>query len=79
MTKNAELLKQNSADVAREASRGIVDIETLKRVNDDLIATIQDTLQIQRESRAARQSVETELVGIETQLKQALLAAMGGQ
>ena len=79
LTKNAELLKQNSADVAREASRGIVDIETLKRVNDDLIATIQDTLQIQRESRAARQSVETELVGIETQLKQALLAAMGGQ
>ena len=61
LQKNAELLKQNSLDVARESERGIVDLETLKKVNDDLISTIEETIQIQREGRAARQSAEAEL------------------
>lgn len=74
LQKNAELLKQNSLDVARESERGIVDLETLKKVNDDLISTIEETIQIQREGRAARQSAEAELAGIEQKLKDALLA-----
>lgn len=73
LQKNAELLKQNSLDVARESERGIVDLETLKKVNDDLISTIEETIQIQREGRAARQSAEAELAGIEQKLKDALL------
>ena len=75
LQKNAELLKQNSLDVARESERGIVDLETLKKVNDDLISTIEETIQIQREGRAARQSAEAELAGIEQKLKDALLTA----
>lgn len=73
LTKNAALLKQNSAGVARESERGMVDLETLKKVNADLIATIQETIKIQREGRAARQDAEVELAGIEGQLKKTLL------
>ncbi len=75
LQRNAELLKQNSLDVARESERGIVDLETLKKVNDDLISTIEETIQIQREGRAARQSAEAELAGIEQKLKDAPLTA----
>lgn len=74
LTKNAELLKQNSVDVARESERGIVDLETLKKVNADLISTIEETIKAQREGRIARQNAEAELAGIEEQLKQTLLA-----
>ncbi len=74
LTKNAELLKQNSIEVARESERGIVDLETLKKVNADLIATIEETIKIQQEGRAARKNAEVELAGIEQQLKQTLLA-----
>ena len=76
LTKNAELLRQNSTEVAKESERGIVDLETLKKVNADLISTIEETIKIQQEGRAARQSAEAELMGIEQQLKQALLTAM---
>ena len=74
LAKNAELLKQNSVDVAREAQRGIVDLETLKKVNADLIATIEETIKIQQEGRTARKNAEAELLGIEQQLKQTLLS-----
>ena len=75
LTKNAELLRQNSVEVAKESERGIVDLETLKKVNADLISTIEETIRIQQEGRAARQNAEAELVGIEQQLKQTLLSA----
>ena len=75
LTKNAELLRQNSAETARESERGIVDLETLKKVNADLISTIEETIRIQQEGRAARQNAEAELLGIEQQLKHTLLTA----
>ena len=75
LKKNAELLKQNTIDVAKESERGIVDIETLKKVNADLIETIEETIKIQQEGHTARQSAETELAGIENQLKAVLLEA----
>ena len=61
LTKNAELLRQNSTEVARESERGIVDLETLKKVNADLISSIEETIKVQQEGRAARQSAEAEL------------------
>lgn len=76
LTKNAELLRQNSTEVARESERGIVDLQTLKKVNADLISTIEETIKIQQEGRAARQNVETELLSIEQKLKEALLTAI---
>ena len=76
LTKNAELLRQNSTKVARESERGIVDLQTLKKVNADLISTIEETIKIQQEGRAARQNAETELLSIEQKLKEALLTAI---
>ena len=75
LTKNSELLRQNSSEVAREAQRGIVELDTLKKVNENLIATIEETIKIQQEGRAARQNAERELAGIEEQLKQTLAGA----
>ena len=72
LQKNAALLKDNAAGAARESERGIVDIETLKKVNDDLIATIEETLKIQQEGRARRRQAEAELVKIERDLKDKL-------
>ena len=76
LTKNAELLRQNSTEVAKESERGIVDLETLKKVNADLISTIEETIKVQQEGRAARQNAETELLSIEQKLKEALLTAI---
>lgn len=73
LKKNAELLNQNTIETARESEKGIVEIETLKKVNTDLIETIDETMKIHREGRAARQAAEVELVQIENQLKETLI------
>ena len=75
LTKNAEMLKQHSAGMARESERGIVDLETLKKANAEMISAIKETIKIQQEGRAARQNAETELLSIERQLKNTLLPA----
>ncbi len=73
LRRNAEMLKQNSIDTAKANERGIVDIDTVKKVNEDLISTIEETLRIQHEGRQKRQAAEKELVAIEGRLKEALL------
>lgn len=73
LRRNAEMLKQNSIDTAKANERGIVDIETVKKVNEDLISTIQETLRIQQEGRQKRQAAEKELIAIEGRLKDTLL------
>lgn len=75
LQKNAEILKQNSIETARENERSIVDVETVKKVNQDLVATIEETLKIQQEGRMKRQAAEQELVQIENQLRQTLLSS----
>ena len=75
LTRNAELLKQNTIEVAKENERGIVDIETVKKVNENLISTIEETMKIQQEGRAKRVAAEKELAQCEDKLKKALLAA----
>ena len=70
---NAELLKMNTVETAKEANRGIVDVETLQKVNQDLIQTIEETMKIQQEGRAKRQAAEAELLRIEEQLKDKLV------
>lgn len=72
LAKNSQMLKDTSVQVARESERGIVEIETLKKVNDDLISTIEETLQIQAEGRQKRQQAEQELQKMEGELKQRL-------
>ena len=73
LRRNAEMLKQNTLETARQTERGIVDIDTIKKVNDDLISTIEETIKIQQEGRQRRQMAEAELIQIEDRLKQTLL------
>ena len=73
LRKNAEALRTGTAEIAQESERGIVDIETLQYTNEQLIGTLDEILRIQNEGRAKRKAAETELVRIETELKNKLL------
>ena len=77
LMKNAEALHQGSVNIAKEAERGIVDIETLKKTNIELIQTLDEVRQIQDEGRAKRMQAEAELAQIEGELKQKLLSMRG--
>ena len=73
LKKNAEMLHQGSIEVAKESERGIVELETLKHTNQELINTLEEVRQIQEEGRASRQAAEAELGRIEGELKQKLM------
>lgn len=73
LRKNAENLKTGTIDVAREAERGIIDIETLVETNQKLIDTITEVQQIQADGREKRHSAEAELQLLERDLKNKLL------
>jgi uncharacterized protein YaaN involved in tellurite resistance len=74
LEKNSELLKDSTIEIAKESERGIVEIETLKKVNDNLITTIEETLRIQSEGKTKRKQAETELTRIESDLKSKLMS-----
>ena len=77
LAKNAETLHQGSVAIAKEAERGIVDIETLQKTNLELISTLEEVRQIQDDGRARRQAAEAELEKIEGELKKKLLEIKG--
>lgn len=74
LKKNAEVLKTATITTAKESERGIVDIETLKATNASLISTLDEVMKIQEEGRAKRAQAETELRGIENEVKERLLS-----
>ncbi len=73
LKKNSEMLKVSAIETAKENERGIVDIETLQKTQNDLVETIQQTLQMQREGKEKRRAAEVELGHMEADLKQRLL------
>jgi uncharacterized protein YaaN involved in tellurite resistance len=73
LLKNSEMLKTNSIEAAKENERGIIDMDTLKKTQENLISTIEETLRIQQEGRSKRQQAEKELVSMENELKNKLL------
>ncbi len=75
LKKNADSLKVATIASAKEAERGIVDIETLKHTNESLISTLDEVLKIQTEGKEKRRAAEQELAQIEGQLKDKLLEA----
>lgn len=77
LLKNAQTLHQGSVNVAQESERGIVDIETLKQTNIELIKTLDEVRQIQDNGRAKRIQAEADLQAIEDELKQKLLDMRG--
>ena len=70
---NAAALHQGAVDAEKANQRGSVDIETLQEVNQQLIATLRETMQIQQDGRAKREAAEGQMRQIESDLKQALL------
>ena len=75
LRKNADALKVATIESAKESERGIVDIETLKHTNEQLISTLDEVLRIQEEGKQKRAAAEVELGNIENELKQKLLEA----
>ena len=73
LKKNAEKLKQSTIEVARESERGVVDIETLKATNENLIQTFDEVMKIQEDGRAKRAEAEVQLRRWRAELKQKLL------
>ena len=73
LKKNAQQLHTASVETAKESERGIVDIETLKQTNAELISTLDDVLRIQEEGRTKRSEAEAEMARMEAELKQKLL------
>ncbi|RDU37540.1 toxic anion resistance protein [Neobacillus piezotolerans] len=77
LLKNAEMLKTNTIETARENERGIVEIETLKRTQESLVSTLEETLRIQEEGRTKRRQAEHDLSLMESGLRQKLLEIKG--
>ena len=73
LRKNAEALKTGTIETAREAERGILDLNTLVETNQSLIDTISEVMKIQDEGRAQRVEAEKQLLTMENELKQKLL------
>ena len=78
LKQNAEKLHLASVETAKEAERGIVDIETLKQTNAQLITTLDDVMKIQSEGRAKRLAAEAEMLRMENELKGKLLQISNG-
>lgn len=73
LRKNSKMLRENTKEVLKESERGIVDLETLKVVNQDLIKTLEEGILIQRDGRKKRLEAERDLAQLEDQLRTALL------
>ena len=77
LKKNAEMLKMGTIATAKEAERSIIDIETLQHTNQQLISTLDEVIQIQRDGAQKRREAEVELGRIEGELKQKLMELRG--
>lgn len=73
LRKNAQTLQMATVETAKEAERGIVDMETLKNTNDSLIHTLDEVMRIQQEGREKRRQAEIEIRQMEDELKKKLL------
>ena len=73
LKKNSEMLHESTVDVAKASQRGLVDVDTLKETQENLISTIQEVMQIQSEGTQKRQAIEGELAQMEDHLKTALI------
>jgi uncharacterized protein YaaN involved in tellurite resistance len=73
LRKNMDALKAGTLETAKESERGIIDVETLKYTNEQLISTLDEVVKIQDEGRARRRQAETELAQIEGNIRQKLL------
>jgi len=74
LKKNADMLRINTVEVAKESERSIIDIETIQYTNNQLISTLDEVIQIREEGKQRRRAAEVELVQIQSDLKNKLLS-----
>ena len=77
LKRNSETLKMATIATAKESEQGVVDMETLRQTNENLISTLDEVMRIQDEGRQKRREAEVELARIEGQLKNKLLEMKG--
>jgi uncharacterized protein YaaN involved in tellurite resistance len=77
LEKNAETLRMGNAETRKQMERGVFDIESVKKANQALIDTINDSLRIADEGKAMRSKAETELKIMEKELRETLISAKG--
>lgn len=77
LKRNSEMLKDATINVAKETERGIIDLDTIKKANTDIITTIEEVLRIQRDGREKRRVAELELHQAEKELKSHILKSPG--
>ena len=77
LKQNADMLKMGTIETAKEAERSVVDIQTLQHTNEQLISTLDEVMNIQKEGAQKRKEAEQELGRIEGELKQKLLELRG--
>ena len=77
LRQNADMLKMGTIEIAREAERSVVDLETLRHTNQQLLESLDEVMRIQSEGAQKRREAETELAKIEGELKQKLLELRG--
>jgi len=75
LEQNAENLREVNKEVREQVERGVYDIESIKKANENLIATISESIEIANKGKEARKTAEVELEKVEKQLRDALLAA----
>lgn len=73
MLKNSEMLKISAIETAKENERGVIDLETLEKTQQDLVETLRETIKIQQEGRTKRRDAERELASMEHELRDQLL------
>ena len=73
LVKNSETLKQGSISIAEESEKAIVDVETLKKTNQNIIETLDKVIEIHKQGRIKREESEKELANIEKELKDKML------
>ena len=73
LARNAAALHQGAVDAEKANQRSVVEIDTLEKINAELIATLKETVQIQKEGEANREAAQVKMRQIESDLKNALL------
>ena len=79
LRRNSENLRNSTVEIQKEAQRSTIDVETIKEVNQNLIATIEESMQIQEDAKNQRKEAEKELVMVQEELREELAKTLAPQ
>ena len=79
LKRNAQNLRNSTVDIQKEAQRSTIDVETIKEVNANLIATIKESMEIQEDAKRQRAEAEKELVNVQNELRDELAKTLAPQ